>query len=262
MAMLAKNGLPSMTKFPARSPRGRASTGLREDEEFVINAVARAFSGTWRPGEDPPDAYLAVGPEAIAVEITTLTQHVTDDRGTRPRLSDDIATAKLANDLNDELQSLIPDGYTIGLILSSPIREPRKTKAALAEIIRSHLLDLSSLVPDRKLDVRGNPVTLYADHHGEMQYKKVSAAFMNRGSNPDIQENVAHILEERIAAKSQSCARLREHGPLWLALLNDYWLTDADTYRHALSLMTISHPFQKLLLIGGDGSVEHLFGGS
>ena len=30
------------------------STGLlRGDEVFVIDAVARAFSGTWRPGENP-----------------------------------------------------------------------------------------------------------------------------------------------------------------------------------------------------------------
>ncbi len=29
---------------------------LRGDEEFVMDAVAKTFSGTWRCGEDPPDA--------------------------------------------------------------------------------------------------------------------------------------------------------------------------------------------------------------
>jgi len=33
---------------------------LRDDEEFVIGAVAAVVSGTWRPGEDPPDAYLTL----------------------------------------------------------------------------------------------------------------------------------------------------------------------------------------------------------
>jgi hypothetical protein len=146
----------STTRFGARPAGTRAPTGLREDEEFVIKAVANAFSGTWQPGEDPPDAYLTVGTEVIAVEISTLTQHVTDNEGTRPRLSDDIPTARLADALNDELQNEIPDGHTIGLVLSSPIIKPLKTKIALAKIIRGHLTDLNGLVPERKIDINGN----------------------------------------------------------------------------------------------------------
>ena len=45
---------------------------LRDDEEFVITSVAKEFSGTWRPGENPPDAYLSIGTREIAVEISTL----------------------------------------------------------------------------------------------------------------------------------------------------------------------------------------------
>jgi hypothetical protein len=70
-----------------RSPRFRpdaSGSPLRDDEAFAITSIARAFSGTWRPGENPPDAYLLLGAEIIAVEISTLTQHVTDDKGTRP----------------------------------------------------------------------------------------------------------------------------------------------------------------------------------
>jgi hypothetical protein len=122
-----------------RSRRSRAvasGTRLREDEAFAITSIARAFSGTWRPGENPPDAYLVLGAETIAVEISTLTQHVTDDKGTRPRLSDDLATAAFANALNDELGDLIPDGLTIGLVLSSPILLLGKTKAKLGLMLR------------------------------------------------------------------------------------------------------------------------------
>jgi hypothetical protein len=60
---------------------------MRQDEKFVIESIATAYSGDWKPGEDPPDAYLIVADRPVAVEISTLTQHVTDDRGTRPRLS-------------------------------------------------------------------------------------------------------------------------------------------------------------------------------
>jgi hypothetical protein len=31
---------------------------LREDEKFVVDAMSKMFSGAWRCGDDPPDAYL------------------------------------------------------------------------------------------------------------------------------------------------------------------------------------------------------------
>src|SRR5271166_3433006 len=64
------------TIFEAMRKSARLSSSIRDDEEFVITAVAAAFGGSWRHGEDPPDGYLTVGTESIAVEISTLTQHV------------------------------------------------------------------------------------------------------------------------------------------------------------------------------------------
>jgi hypothetical protein len=237
---------------------GSPMAPLREDEQFVIAAIARSLSATWRPGENPPDAYLNLDTGTVAVEITTLTQHVTDDRGTRPRLSDDTATAKFADALNDELNHLIPEGYTIGLVLSSPILEHRKTRAQLALIIRGHIADLQSLRTDRKLQINGNAITISLTHHEDTQYKKVSAVFMNRSSSANILSNAMDILEDRIATKTRKCAHLLGCGPIWLALLNDYWLTDADTYKLALSRLKLQHPFQKILLVNGDGSVHSL----
>jgi hypothetical protein len=236
-----------------------ASTVLREDEEFVIASIASSLSGSWRPGENPPDAYLTLGAATVAVEISTLTQYVTDDKGTRSRLSDDIPTAAFADSLNDELQHLIPDGYTIGLVLSSPIFEHRKTKAQLAQIIRGHIADLQSLQIEHKIQINGNAITVFLEHHGETQLKKVSAIFMNRSSSPDILSNATKILEDRIVTKTKKCLHLLSRSPMWLALFNDYWLTDADTYRSALSRLTLQHPFQKILLVNGDGSVHNLY---
>jgi hypothetical protein len=235
-----------------------SSFRLREDEEFVITSIARAFSGIWRPGENPPDAYLMLGSEAIAVEISTLTQHVSDEKGTRPRLSDDVPTAAFANVLNDELGHLIPDGHTIGLILSSPILQHRKTKAKLALILRECIADLSSLREDRKIEINGNRITIYLNHHGEAGYKKVSATFTNRGSNPNILANVNRILQDRILTKARKCLHLDRSQRIWLALLNDYWLTEADTYRYALMQMSLEHQFEKILLVNEDGSAHIL----
>lgn len=233
---------------------------LREDEQFVMTSIARNLSATWRPGENPPDAYLTLDAVTVAVEITTLTQYVTDDRGTRPRLSDDSATAQFANALDDELGRLIPDGSAIGLVLSSPILELRKTRSRLAQIIRAHLADLQSLRSDQTIQINGNSITISLTRHGDTQYKKVSAVFMNRSSSANILMNAMHILEDCILTKARKCARLLDRAPIWLALLNDYWLAEPDAYRLVLSRLPLQHPFKRILLVSGDGSVHLLYG--
>jgi hypothetical protein len=45
---------------------------LRGDEKFVMDSMAMRFSGMWRCGEDPPDAYLSVNNREVAVEISIL----------------------------------------------------------------------------------------------------------------------------------------------------------------------------------------------
>ena len=35
-------------------------------------------------------------------------------------------------------------------------------------------------------------------------------------------------------------------GPIWLAVFNDYWLADADTYAAACQQLKMSHCFKRL----------------
>jgi hypothetical protein len=233
-----------------------AKSTLREDETFVIEAVAKAFGGSWSPGEDPPDAYLTMGEESVAVEISTLTQHVIDGRGTRPRLSDDQTSVAFANDLNAELGHLIPYGHTIGLILRSPIANRRKTQAALSKKLREFIAEIATFPSDQPIALYGNTITPYLNHHGAPDYKKISAIITHQSSSSDILENTKYVLADRIRDKAKKCVGIR--GQVWLALLNDYFLTDFHTYKYALSFLTLAHPFEKIILIGGDGKAEIL----
>jgi hypothetical protein len=230
---------------------------MREDEKFVVQAVAAFCSGSWRPGEDPPDAYIDIGSKEIAVEISTLTQHVTTDRGIRERLSDDETVTRLANELSDELEHLIPDGTTVGLRLSSPIAKLRKTKTLLAQRIAA-LVEGAVPGTELKLRIYDNDVELWVARHNDPQYKKVSAVIYHRHSNPDILRNAAYALEDRIKTKTKKCVALKKR-PLWLALLNDYWLADTHTYNLAFEGISAVHPFEKILMVSGDGSVSLLY---
>jgi hypothetical protein len=101
---------------------------LKPDELFVISALADHLNGTWSAGEDPPDAYLK-DEGRVAVEISTLTQHVVDERGgTHARLSEDSTALWLANALDKELCKTIPDGRMVVLTLRAPIANARRTK--------------------------------------------------------------------------------------------------------------------------------------
>jgi hypothetical protein len=235
------------------------SGSLRDDEQFVIAHVSAALSVPWRPGEDPPDAYLAFKTGEVAVEISTLMQPIADERGTRSRLTDDLPIADLGDELNIELQALIPDGYRVSLILRSPILSRAKTKHKLANTIRSFLRDVRTFPPHYHLQINNNPVSIYLDYHGDAQQKKVTIGFMHRNAVADLGANTRLSLDERIKVKAIKCTHLIARGPVWLALLNDYWLTDADTYKYALSRLSVRHPFQKILIVSGSGLVDEIF---
>jgi hypothetical protein len=233
---------------------------MREDEKFVIESVARAYSGDWKPGADPPDACLMMADRTVAVEISTLTQHVTDDRGTRPRLSDDTAAIRLADELDADLRNAVPDGKYVTLVLSSPILEYEKTKAELRNSITLLLTSSAGLSPvERKVSIRGNHIEIGLSESVESGGKKIGAAIRNRASNPNILLNARYILEDRIKTKAEKCGELSRSGPIWLALLNDYFSAEVNTYRQALESVSVEHPFKKILLVSGNGSVDTLF---
>ena len=89
-------------------------SSLSDDEQFVMDSLSSSFGGSWRPGEDPPDAYLMQGNIEVAIEISTLTQHVAGRSGTlEPRLSQDVGVLRICDELNEELGNLIQSGSRV-----------------------------------------------------------------------------------------------------------------------------------------------------
>ena len=161
--------------------------------------------------------------------------------------------------LNATLQDLVPWGHSIGLILSAPILNYRKTKAALEKLLRSNLADDRSFLTDTPVECHGNAITIFRNYHGVGHYQKIGGVISHRTASADLLGNARYILEDRMSVKATKCAPLAGNGLIWLALLNDYWLTDGHTYRYALSEISAPHPFEKILLVNGDGSVEPIF---
>jgi hypothetical protein len=232
---------------------------LRDDEEFVIGAVAGVFSGNWKPGEDPPDAYLSFDSETVAVEISTLSQHVTDDAGAaEPRLSQDATALALVDELNKELGAKIPQGCAVHLVLKSPINAKRKLKPQLAEKILDlfQSIELPRIVEYRAFD---NAIKIQIESSNRDWGDKVVGIVMNQNASADILANARFILDDRIKVKNKKCEGLNWDGRLWLALFNDYWLAGADTYRQAIGVSTVPHRFDRILVVSGNATVESLY---
>jgi hypothetical protein len=233
---------------------------LKPDEEFTARSLAAHFNGTWSEGEDPPDIYLNIGNGTVAVEISTLTQHVIDERGgMKPRLSEDSTALWLANELEKELSPLISDGRMFVLTLQAPISAARRTKEAL----RGRLITIAASNEIETIDVEetilGNPIGIYYAPYNGANRRKVHAAVVNQKSDPHLLSNARFILEERIATKSKKCSAIAAKKPVWLALFNDYFLANDETYRQALAQISAPHIFGLIVLISGNGTVTTLY---
>ncbi len=148
------------------------ASSLREDENFVIEALCNTYGGTWRVGEDPPDAYILIGGQEIAVEISILTQHVTDKSGKLvPRLSQDSRVIRLCDELDEEFKSLIPSGVYIMLTISAPLNKIRKTKDYLIHEIKEIVQRNSAI--KRVVEINKNRVKIQLISGDRLSGKKV-----------------------------------------------------------------------------------------
>jgi hypothetical protein len=88
--------------------------------------------------------------------------------------------------------------------------------------------------------------------------KKIIGIVINKDASPDIALNARLVLEDRIGTKSKLCAQLRK--PIWLVLLNDYWLANAGVYAEVYRKLNLTHCFERIFLVNGDGTVAELTG--
>jgi len=230
---------------------------LREDEQIVIEALCSSYGGTWRIGEDPPDAYLLLPENEVAVEISTLTQHVVSNTGyTVSRLSQDAGAIRLCDEINDELKNDLPSGTYIILIVSSPLNKIRQTKAALIGEIKEIASNKEPI--EKALEINQNKIEIKLVFGVRPSGKKVVGFVPNQNSSPDILANVQYMLSERISDKVTKCRDVT-HRPLWLALFNDYWLAELVTFEHAMKDLSVSHSFDKICLVMGNKTVHTLY---
>jgi hypothetical protein len=67
------------------------------------------------------------------------------------------------------------------------------------------------------------------------------------------------ILAGRLSDKVEKCKKIKRQGTKWLALFNDYWLADHETYSQALNNISIQHDFERIYVVSDTSHVSRIY---
>jgi hypothetical protein len=235
---------------------------LKTDEIFVRDCIVKHLGPnivSAQEGEDPPDIYLMMNKEKFAVEITRLSPVSFDEKGDmQNRNNEDIFGVNLCNELDSKLKSKVPDEIDIVLAIHVPVDNPLKYKKELKKQIEVILEKKTGLGSKHIINVLGHRVDISIIPNRTHSEKKIVGVIVNDNSNAHILSYAEVILSDRIQDKVEKCKNIPHKGKKWLALLNDYWLADNDTYSQAIKNISVQHDFEKIYLISVDGTVSEL----
>jgi len=232
---------------------------LKTQERSAIEAVARRFSATWEKGSGPPDAYLMVAGKRVALDITTLKRRGTVQGGpAKVRLRFDKVATRLIDRLQATLGGTVPDGMTVLVTITAPIRLPSKTAAALEEKIQT-LLERGSPGRDEKDTVHGNRVQIRLLRDESERAPKMIGFVHNSDSDPLVLLNMTRELLELVSAGAGRRAT-GFAGDRWLVVISAGGISYLEAYRYIYSQLRMATDFNKILMVFGDGRVEVLAG--
>lgn len=232
---------------------------MRRDEEFVGRGLVTFLGGPSRAvvseGEDPPDLYMHLDGSRIGVEVTRLSQFTLEPDGTLGnRATQDFFGIRLLNELDADVGAHLPEGVGLLVGLWVPVPNASRFKKALtAWVTQIAAAPKQGFAEEREIE--GSKVSVLVVEQ-RPSGKKIAGFVVNRNSSADIGLNARLVLENRIRTKAAVCGGLSK--PIWLAVLNDYWLADADTYAVAGRQLRLSHCFERIFLVSDQGAVNEL----
>jgi len=238
---------------------------MRREEAFVCSALVEFLGGpsvaSGADGDDPPDMYLTFGGSRTGVEVTRLSQFTIEPDGTLGnRATQDSFGIRLIEDLNTKLGPLLPQNVSLLIGVHVPVPNASRFRKEVTEWV-TQVVASPNLGTEDERNIDGSIVSVSVIPERPSE-KKIVGFVVNKHSSADILLNARLVLEERIRTKSKLCEGLAQVGPVWLAVFNDYWLADADTYATACRQLKMRHCFERLFLVSDNGAVRELVVGT
>jgi hypothetical protein len=232
---------------------------LKTLERTAIEAVAKRFSATWEKGSDPPGAYIVVAGKRVALDITTLKRRGTGHGdAVKPRLRFDQVATRLMERLQATLGETVPDGITVLLTITAPIRMPSKTAASLEDKIQT-LLGRGWPRRDETDTIHGNRVRIRFLRDESQRTPQTIGLVHNADSDSLLLLNMTRELIQLFAAEAGRRAP-RLACDRWLVVISAGGISCLDAYRCIYSQLGMATDFTKILMVFGDARVETLAG--
>jgi hypothetical protein len=230
---------------------------LTQQERAAIDAVARQFLATWEEDRDAPGAVITAAGKRIAVDVATL-----KGRGARPanaaqpRLRFDKVVVRLMQRLQATLGRTVPEGVTVALTITAPIRLASKTAAALEEKIPARFEQgpARRIRPDVKAIIHGNRVRIRFFINKSARAPKVIGFVHNPDTDP---VPLLNLTGEMLQLASAMTARQMpgDSGDLWLVVISAERFSYLEACRSICSQLGMAAGFGKILMVFGDGRV-------
>jgi hypothetical protein len=234
---------------------------LNQHEQAAIEAVAKRFSATLEKSSDPADAYIKVAGKRVAVDVTTLkprgAARSTGDANAKPRLRFDKVVIRLMERLQATVTETVPDGTTVVLTVTAPIRLPSKTAVSLEEKIASLLKRGPSPGRDAKATVHGNRVHIRLVRHVSARPPKLIGFVHNSDSDPLLLLNMTSELLQLFSAEAAGQAP-KPACDRWLVVITPEGISCLEAYRYIYSQLHIATGFKKIVMVFARGRVEML----
>jgi hypothetical protein len=170
---------------------------------------------------------------------------------------DKVAT-RLIERLQAALGEIVPDGMTVLLTITAPIRLPSKTAASLEDKILT-LIGRGSPGRDEKDTIHGNRVQIRLLRDESERAPKMIGFVHNSDSDPLLLLNMTRELLELISAEARRRAP-RPAGDRWLVVISAGVISSLEAYRYIYSQLRMATDFKKILMVFGDGRVGMLTG--
>ncbi len=219
---------------------------LKARERSAMDAVAKEFSATWEEGSGLRRAYLKIAGKRVAVEIRTLKQ--VRGKIDKPRLRFDKVATRVIQRLREACGEIVPEGRTVLVTITAPIRLAAKTADALEERIEA-LLQRTTKAVNAKETVHGNHVEIRVVRGGLKRAPKL-IGFVH---NP---ETDSTLLLDRTSAWLELVGEGDSGG--WLVVISEGDASWLEAHRAIYSQLDVPTEFRKVVLVFGDGSVESL----
>lgn len=231
---------------------------MNDRERTAVEAVAKRFSATWEKSSDPAGACLVVPGKRVGVDIATLKGCVAGSaNATKPRLRFDKVVARLMERLQASLAGAVPDGVTVALTITAPIRLASKTAAELEQKIQA-LLVRGPTGRDERNTLHGNHVRIRLLKGGSQRAPKLMGFVHNSDTDPLLLLDMTREMLDlgvKYGRRPKGFA-----GDRWLVVRSSGGISLLEAYRHIYSRLRVDTGFQKILMVFGDGRVGELTG--